>query len=141
MQEISDSVADVEWEEETVGNAIAACAAQTAELAAKINTDRARHRYLENLVDKDNAADDDDEDQATCILCRCDFSRGFITHWYVLSDCRFVQKFIYFFVVRISSARYVSSLHSNELTWTFEIGLHESLAASEGGQILSCLQV
>ena len=61
LQEISDSVADVEWEEETVGNLIAACAAQTAELAAKINTDRARHRYLENLVDKDNAADDDDE--------------------------------------------------------------------------------
>ena len=59
MQEISDSVADVEWEEETVGNAIAACAAQTAELAAKINTDRARRRYLENLVDKDNVADDD----------------------------------------------------------------------------------
>ena len=43
--------------------------------------------------------------------------------------------------MRISSAKYVFSLHSNELTWTFEIGLHESLAASEGGQILSCLQV
>lgn len=80
LQEISDSVADVEWEEETVGDAIAACAAQTAELAAKINTDRARHRYLENLVDKDNVVDYDDEDQASCILCRCDFTRGFITH-------------------------------------------------------------
>ena len=59
----------------------------------------------------------------------------------VVLDCRFVQKFIDFLVVRISSAKYVSSLNSNDPTSASEIGLHESLAASKGGQILPCLQV
>ena len=81
LQEISDSVADVEWEGDTLDVAIQASQIEKIELDAKINTTRARHRYLENLAEN-KASDDDDEDDKTCILCRCDFSRGFITQWY-----------------------------------------------------------
>lgn len=79
LQEISDSVAEVEWED-TVENALQQCAAQKAELDATINTYRARHRFLEYITKtKDDGAKD--EEDTTCILCRCEFVRGFITQW------------------------------------------------------------
>ena len=80
LQEISDSVAEVEWEEESVEAAIQVCVTDKASLDAKMNTARARQRYLENLSQtQDN--DDIDEDDKACILCRCDFTRGYITQW------------------------------------------------------------
>lgn len=45
-----------------------------------MNTTRARQRYLDNLVNHDELESDDDD--RACILCRCDFTRGFITQWY-----------------------------------------------------------
>ena len=84
LQEISDSVVDVEWEN-SVTAALELCQAEKVELDTKINTTRARHRYLVNLArDNDDESDDGDGDQS-CILCRCDFTRGFITHWCVTS--------------------------------------------------------
>ncbi|TFK32939.1 SNF2 family N-terminal domain-containing protein [Crucibulum laeve] len=77
LQEISDSVAEVEWELGLM-EALEECVQERREIDAKINTNRARHRYLDNLAkSKDDAILDDDEE--TCILCRCDFARGFIT--------------------------------------------------------------
>lgn len=80
LQEISDSVAEVTWEG-ALEDAIQECVTERTALAAKINTDRARQRYLEHLAkNKDEGVVDEDEE--TCILCRCDFNRGFITQWY-----------------------------------------------------------
>jgi E3 ubiquitin-protein ligase SHPRH len=80
LQEISDSVAEVEWVGD-VSNAIKECRAQQVELETKVNTNRARQRYLDHLAkNKEDGAMDEDED--TCILCKCEFVRGFITQWY-----------------------------------------------------------
>ncbi|KAF9261015.1 hypothetical protein L218DRAFT_981084 [Marasmius fiardii PR-910] len=76
LQEISDSVAEAEFE----GSCSDAREAAEADLTAfegKINTNRARQRYLENLASQPGA--EDDEDEQCCILCRCEFERGFIT--------------------------------------------------------------
>lgn len=53
------------------------------ELEGKINTNRARQRFLNHLAKnkEDGMMDEDDE---CCILCRCEFKRGYITAWYVL---------------------------------------------------------
>ena len=80
LQEISDSVADVQWEEESVEAAIQGCVVDKASLDAKMNTTRARQRYLENLSQTQDDEEVDEDDKA-CILCRCDFNRGYITQW------------------------------------------------------------
>ena len=79
LQEISDSVADVEWEEESIMAAIQACVTERANLEAKINTTRARFRYLDNLSKNKDTDNMDEENE--CVLCRCEFNRGYITHW------------------------------------------------------------
>ena len=81
LQEISDSVVEVEWDQASIEIALQECLAEKTELELKINATRARQRYLENLSQV-NDDEDSDDDQA-CILCRCDFIRGFITHWQV----------------------------------------------------------
>ena len=81
LQEISDSVAEVEWED-PLANAIQEVVVHRAELDVKINTNRARHRYLVNLVNNKAGPQEADGEENVCILCRCDFIRGFITHWY-----------------------------------------------------------
>jgi E3 ubiquitin-protein ligase SHPRH len=50
-----------------------------AELEGNINTNRARQRFLDHLAKnkEDGATDEDDE---CCILCRCSFTRGYITN-------------------------------------------------------------
>lgn len=53
------------------------------QLEDKIATGRARQRYLNNMA-KIQQEGSIDEDDRTCILCRCDFLRGFITPWYVV---------------------------------------------------------
>ncbi|KAH0579534.1 hypothetical protein H2248_002388 [Termitomyces sp. 'cryptogamus'] len=77
LQEISDTVAEVEWEG-TVLDALVQATVERDGLDAEINKSRARHRYLDNLTKKndDGSLDEDDE---CCILCKCEFIRGFIT--------------------------------------------------------------
>ncbi|TFY56627.1 hypothetical protein EVG20_g8854, partial [Dentipellis fragilis] len=77
LQEISDSVVAAEWEGE-LENAIEECKATQTELDTNIKTRRARQRYLEHLAK--NQSDGDDPDEDACILCRCEFLRGYITH-------------------------------------------------------------
>ena len=55
-----------------------------SELDTKIKTARARQRYMDNLS-KSHEEGTIDEDDKTCILCKCDFIRGYITQWYVCS--------------------------------------------------------
>ncbi len=77
LQEISDSVTQVTWEK-TFDEAVQECDAEKATLEDRLKTSRARQRYLDNLAkDRDEAKDIDDE----CVLCGCDFERGFITAW------------------------------------------------------------
>lgn len=65
------------------------CKEEVTALEMKINTGRARHRYLEHLAkSKEDGAMDEDEDDSCCILCKCDFTRGFITQWYISSYSR-----------------------------------------------------
>ncbi|KAF9566044.1 hypothetical protein CPC08DRAFT_682833 [Agrocybe pediades] len=78
LQEISDSVAEVEWEETTLDGAIQVCVTEKAALDARINTTRARQRYLDNLSEDKDKGQSSEED-TNCILCRHDFVRGFIT--------------------------------------------------------------
>lgn len=54
------------------------CTVERMELEGKINTSRARQRYLNHLA-KNKEEGITDEDDEACILCRCDFKRGFIT--------------------------------------------------------------
>lgn len=77
LQEISDTVAEVEWEG-PLADAMGVTNLDIVNLGAKINTRRARQRYLEHLAEGGSGADVDD---AICILCQCEFSRGFITQW------------------------------------------------------------
>ncbi|KAF8055235.1 SNF2 family N-terminal domain-containing protein [Lyophyllum atratum] len=77
LQEISDTVAEVEWEGPVV-EALLQSTLEKNDLDAEINKSRARQRYLDNLT-KNKDAGIRDEDEESCILCRCEFVRGFIT--------------------------------------------------------------
>ncbi|KAJ7281752.1 SNF2 family N-terminal domain-containing protein [Mycena rebaudengoi] len=73
LQEISDSVADVVFD--SVDAALTTCAAEHKALTAKINTNRAQQRYLDQMARNRDGGDPDEED-GTCILCKCEFVRG-----------------------------------------------------------------
>ncbi|KAI0920308.1 hypothetical protein AcV5_010081 [Taiwanofungus camphoratus] len=77
LQEISDTVTEITWEGD-VRVAIASARADQTDLDAKINTGRARQRYLDHLA-KSQKEGDVDQDDRCCVLCRCEFSRGYIT--------------------------------------------------------------
>ncbi|KAJ3983056.1 SNF2 family N-terminal domain-containing protein [Lentinula detonsa] len=78
LQEISDSVAEAEFDGSRQ-DALDETENETKNLEAKIIATRAHQRYLDHLV-KSNEEDGLDEDEKCCILCRCDFERGFITN-------------------------------------------------------------
>ena len=61
--------------------ALQASLVERTTLETKMNMTRARQRYLDNLVNNHDELDSDEDDRA-CILCRCEFTRGFITQWY-----------------------------------------------------------
>ncbi|KAG6335414.1 hypothetical protein ID866_3675 [Astraeus odoratus] len=77
LQDISDSVVDVAWEG-SVREAMKTCETECTDMGNKITSGRARQRYLDNMTQnqQDDSIDDDDK---ACILCRCDFIRGFMT--------------------------------------------------------------
>ncbi|KAI6163980.1 SNF2 family N-terminal domain-containing protein [Pisolithus thermaeus] len=77
LQDISDSVVDVEWEGD-IRDAINTCDKEHGDLGRKIATGRARQRYLDSLGRTQDGGSMDEDDR-TCVLCRCDFSQGFIT--------------------------------------------------------------
>jgi len=60
---------------------IQASSTERTTLQTKMNTTQARQRYLDKLVNNHDDLDSD-EDNRACILCRCDFTRGYITQWY-----------------------------------------------------------
>jgi E3 ubiquitin-protein ligase SHPRH len=64
LQEISDSVAEVDFEGSVV-DAIKECVAHAIQLDDKIKSSKARARYLENLTNEDAMKD---EDGQCCIL-------------------------------------------------------------------------
>ncbi|KIY47840.1 hypothetical protein FISHEDRAFT_44377 [Fistulina hepatica ATCC 64428] len=74
LQQISDTVEELKYEL-TLENALADTRLELAELDAKIKTNRARQRYLQQI----DRRDESDEDEDCCILCRCEFKRGFMT--------------------------------------------------------------
>lgn len=79
LQEISDSVAEVIWNG-TVLDALTEATLDKEELEGNVNRSRARQRYLDTLARKRNEGVEDEDDEG-CILCRCEFVRGYITHW------------------------------------------------------------
>ena len=81
LQEISDTVAEAEWED-SVHVTLQQREADKAALEVKINTNRARKRYLEHLG-KAQGDGTLEEDEELCILCKCEFTRGYVTQWYV----------------------------------------------------------
>ncbi|KAK7680847.1 hypothetical protein QCA50_016157 [Cerrena zonata] len=77
LQELSDTVAEAEWEG-SLAEALTKVQTERAELEIKIVKGRARQRYLDNLA-KNQEEGDTSEDDDCCILCKCEFSRGYIT--------------------------------------------------------------
>lgn len=65
LQELSDTVAEVDWEG-SLEDAIQRADAAAVEADAAIDKHRARQRYLNNLADQD----EDEEEDNTCILCK-----------------------------------------------------------------------
>lgn len=78
LQEISDSVAELVLEK-PLDETMEECKTEQTELDAKINANKARQRYLDHIAQ--DAMDEDDDEG--CILCKCEFIRGFITQWWV----------------------------------------------------------
>ncbi|EJD05157.1 uncharacterized protein FOMMEDRAFT_81201 [Fomitiporia mediterranea MF3/22] len=74
LQELSDSVRDVDWEG-SIDDAIEKTHVDEDTTDKNINERRARQRYLRNLTENEG----DEEDEKCCILCRCEFVRGFMT--------------------------------------------------------------
>jgi len=82
LQEISDSVAEVQWNG-SIADALEECKAEQATLDKHVVTCNARQRYLDHLArSKEDGVVD--EDEGICILCQCPFVRGFITQWSVV---------------------------------------------------------
>ncbi|KIP06910.1 hypothetical protein PHLGIDRAFT_72023 [Phlebiopsis gigantea 11061_1 CR5-6] len=79
LQELSDTVAEAAWEGSVV-DAIEQNNAQVEELEAQVKTGRARQRYLEHLANSQHDGNFDEEDES-CVLCKCDFEKGYITQW------------------------------------------------------------
>lgn len=92
LQEISDSVAEVTWET-TIVEEIEKTEAEEANCNKKINELQARGRFLNNLVENDEK----EEEDRICVLCRCDFTKGFITHWYGTFLCS--RRFIIMLII------------------------------------------
>ncbi|KAF8654783.1 hypothetical protein AX16_003438 [Volvariella volvacea WC 439] len=77
LQEISDSVMDVTWDGSREA-AVRECLEEEKDLTSKLTKHRARQRYLDNLTKQRDEGRMDEEDEA-CVLCRCEFVRGYIT--------------------------------------------------------------
>ena len=71
------------WEN-SVDEALANITREQADLQKKIDTGRARQRYLEHLSQSHNEEEVEEEERC-CVLCRCEFVRGYITQWCVLN--------------------------------------------------------
>lgn len=67
--------------DDTLEGSIQACEAEETEIDKKVQTAEARQRYLQNLTSSSDDTIDAQED--SCILCRCEFVRGFMTQWLV----------------------------------------------------------
>ncbi|KAI0078425.1 hypothetical protein K474DRAFT_1594151 [Panus rudis PR-1116 ss-1] len=77
LQELSDTVAEAEWEG-PLEAAMEDTIQQRTELEKKIVSGTARQRYLNHLA-RSQEEGTTDEDEDCCILCRCEFTRGYIT--------------------------------------------------------------
>ena len=76
------------WDpEDTVDIALARIAREQADMQKKIDTGHARQRYLGHLAQSRNE-DVIEEEEQCCVLCRCEFVRGYITQWCALDICR-----------------------------------------------------
>lgn len=71
------------WED-SVDAALADITREQADLQKKIDVGRARQRYLEHLAESQHEGEVDD-DERCCVLCRCDFVRGYLTSWCVFA--------------------------------------------------------
>lgn len=76
LQELSDSVRPAEWEG-AAANALVQARTEEEIIKKRINKHQARRRYLKNLVD----GEEEEEEDKMCVLCRSEFTRGFMTQW------------------------------------------------------------
>jgi hypothetical protein len=96
-------VVDAEWEG-TLAVAIQESKAEELNAETKAKAGKARQRYLDHLA-QDQATGDRDSDEDMCILCRSEFTRGYMTHWYVLWDVLGTIAETRRYIVHTSSAR------------------------------------
>lgn len=79
LQQLSDSVVDVQWEGNVV-DAINEAVEESNRYEDQIKRDSARYRYL-NYMAQTKESEEEEEEDKLCILCRCEFKRGYITQW------------------------------------------------------------
>ncbi|KAG8820600.1 hypothetical protein FRC19_008738, partial [Serendipita sp. 401] len=72
LQAINDSVTAATWEEGSLEDAIVNSAESISSLERSVNTRQARQRYLDTIFDPD----DEDDEERSCVLCKCDFEKG-----------------------------------------------------------------
>ena len=75
LQEISDSVAEIDLKDLSLEEALADNEDQTIKLSDSVRTTAARQRYLQYIAKK---ADNMDEEDKECGICNCDFETGFL---------------------------------------------------------------
>jgi len=78
LQEISDSVIPAKWEG-SIDDVIRDKTDTQQTLDVRIRAGLSKQKYLSDLVQSEG-----DDDEEICILCKCEFVRGFITSWFVL---------------------------------------------------------
>ncbi|EJD53059.1 hypothetical protein AURDEDRAFT_180640 [Auricularia subglabra TFB-10046 SS5] len=77
LQELSDTVAEVEWEG-NLADELEELEADVNKLDGDIRTTAARLRYLQHMAEQEQE-DEPDEDRHCCILCGNEFSQGLMT--------------------------------------------------------------
>lgn len=63
----------VTWDEkETLAEATANCLEELSNVDRSLSARQARQRYLNGIVN----AEHDEDDEHTCVLCKCEFQKG-----------------------------------------------------------------
>lgn len=99
-------MAEAAWEG-SVREAIKRVENECGELDVKINTGRARQRYLNHLAKSQDEGTKEEEDEC-CILCKCEFTKGYLTQWYVFESQGLLLNNPKFSSVHMFSVRYYS---------------------------------
>lgn len=67
-------MAPIELQDQTIDEALTLCIEEYSSAEKVVNTRQARQRYLNSMF----CADEEDDDERSCVLCKCEFEKGVI---------------------------------------------------------------